>query len=163
MAERAKKNVFTYKLDFYYQAIVIYGVTLIAYAIVVGFTKNSLDFVYRDQVVYLLAFCALASFTGLLVNMISRRTIIIEPDKIVFANRFHRREILINAIVWIRIGREKKLKVRGSYKVAKIKLMNRRRVLRLRPSLFRPEDALIEALQAINATVHKNGRLKQTF
>src|SRR5579883_3398905 len=142
MAEN-KKEIFTYKLDFYYEAIAIYAVTLAAYAVVVGFAKGSADFVMKDQVVYLLAFCTLASAVGLLINVISCRTIIIENDKIVFASRFHRREIVVNDIIWIRIGREKRMKVRGSYKVAKIKLSQRKRLLRLRPSLFRPEDKLI--------------------
>jgi hypothetical protein len=156
MVENEKK-IFTYKLDFYYEAIAIYAVTLAAYGVVVGLTKGSMDFVMKDQVVYLLAFCTLASAAGLLINVISRRTIIVENDKIVFASRFHRREILVSDIIWIRIGREKRMKVRGSYKVAKVKLSHRKRLLRLRPSLFRPEDTLIEALQEINVMVHKTG------
>ncbi|HET7153352.1 MAG TPA: hypothetical protein VFJ29_06270, partial [Candidatus Kapabacteria bacterium] len=150
-----EQKIFTYKLDFYYQAMAIYAVTLAAYAVVVSFTKGSMDFVMKDQVVYLLAFCTLASAVGLLINVISGRTIIVEIDKIVFASRFHRREIKASDILWIHIGREKRMKVRGSYRVAKIKLRERRRLLRLRPSLFRPEDALIDALQKMNVTVHK--------
>jgi len=155
MAEK-DQQIFTYKLDFYYQAIAIYTITLVAYAVVVSVTKGSMDFVMKDQVVYLLAFCTLASMIGLLINIISGRTIIVEKDKIVFASRFHRREILVSDILWIHIGKEKRMKVRGSYRVAKIKLHERRRLLRLRPSLFRPEDGLIASLQTLNVTIHKS-------
>ena len=151
-----ERTVYTYKLEIYYQAIMIYGITLVAYVVLVGFSRQSLEHVWSDQVMYLLAFCTLASVAGLIVNMIARRRIEIDNEKIVIASRFHRREILIADVAWIRIGKEKRMKVRGAYRVAKLKLRNRRKLMRLRPSLFHPEDQLVEALRRIDLKVHRH-------
>lgn len=151
-----ERTVYTYKLEIYYQAIMIYGITLVAYVVLVGFSRQSLEHVWSDQVMYLLAFCTLAALAGLIVNMIARRRIEIDNEKIVIASRFHRREILIADVAWIRIGKEKRMKVRGAYRVAKLKLRNRRKLMRLRPSLFHPEDQLVEALRRIDLKVHRH-------
>ena len=156
MDEKAQK-VFVYKLDIYYQAIAIYAATLVVYGAVLILTQHTMDFVLRDQVVYLLAICIIVSAVGLLINGISRRTVIIEHDEIIITSRFHRRTIPVSDIIWIRIGREKRMKVRGSYKVAKIKMRGRRRLLRLHTSLFSPEHDLIESLRGINQRMHPQG------
>lgn len=153
MAEQ--KSTYTYKLEIYYQAILIYAVTMIAYGVVSAMARQSMEIVWRDQVVYLLALCTFAAVVGLIINMVAGRRIEITDDKIVLASRFHRREILVSDIVWIRIGREKRMRVRGAYRVAKLKLKNRRKLLRMRPSLFHPEDRLVEALRRINVQAHK--------
>ncbi len=150
------QNVFTYKLEIYYQAIAIYGVTLVAYAAVVGFARGSFEHVLRDQVVYVLAACTLAAAAGLIINVVARRRIEIDDEKIVVASSFHRREIPITEIIWVHIGKEKRMKVRGAFRVAKFKLRNRRKLLRLRPSLFHPEDRLVEALRQIDVKVHRS-------
>lgn len=151
-----EKHVFTYKLDIYYQAIMIYAATLVVYAICVGIAGESFDHVLQDQVVYLLALCTFAAIVGLVASVVAGRRIEIDEARIVFASRFHRREILTSDIVWVRIGKEKRMKVRGAYRVAKLKLRNRRKLLRLRPSLFQPEDRLVEALRRINVQAHRS-------
>jgi len=149
------KSTYTYKLEIYYQAIAIYAITMIAYGVVSAVARQSMEFVWKDQVVYLLALCTFAAIVGLVANVIARRRIEITNDMIVLRSRFHRREIPISDIVWIRIGREKRMRVRGAYRVAKLKLRNRRKLLRMRPSLFHPEDRLVEALRRINVQAHK--------
>jgi hypothetical protein len=41
------------------------------------------------------------------------------------------------------------LKVRGVYKLVKIRLRSRRRLLRIRPSLYEQEQALVQSLIAL--------------
>ena len=151
-----QKVVFTYKLEIYYQAMMIYAATLVAYGLLVAVARQSTEHVWTDQVVYLLAFCTLASTAGLVVSMIAGRRIEIDDTRIILASRFHRREILIADVIWVRIGKEKRMKVRGAYRVAKLKLRNRRKLLRLRPSLFHPEDRLVDALRRIDVAAHRS-------
>jgi hypothetical protein len=147
--------VFSYKLGIYYQAIVIYATTLVVYSAVVAMANGAIEHVFRDQVVYVLAVFTIMSIVGLIASAVMARRIEVYEDKIVFASRFHRRLVAAKDIVWVRIGREKRVKVRGAYRVAKVKLHTRRKLLRLRPSLWEHEDQLVEALRRLDVSAHR--------
>ncbi len=147
--------VFSYKLDIYYQAIAIYAATLVLYGGAVALAHGDLAPVLKDQVVYVLGLFTLVSVAGLIASVLAGRRIEVHDDRIVLASRFHRREIAASDILWVRIGREKRLKVRGAYRVAKVKLRNRRKLLRLRPSLWQHEEQLVEALRKLDMNAHR--------
>ncbi|MFN8368499.1 MAG: hypothetical protein U0Y96_14790 [Candidatus Kapaibacterium sp.] len=143
-------NQFTYRLDIYWRAISMYAVALILYGLVRGVMGGlpdaTIKIVLLDPVLILLFAFVVGSSLALLVNWYMRREIIITDNAIIFKNRFRERTIPLSNIERIQIGREKIIKVRGAYKLVKIRLNTRRRLLRIRTSSFNNEHALVECL-----------------
>jgi len=146
-------NQFTYRLDIYWKAISMYAVALILYGLVRGvmggLPDGTIKLVLLDPVLILLFAFVIGSSLSLLVNWYMRREIIITNNALIFKNRFREREIPLSQIERINIGREKIIKVRGAYKLVKIRLNTRRRLLRIRTSSFNNEQQLVESLIAL--------------
>jgi hypothetical protein len=145
---------FSYRLDFYWQAVALYAIALIAYALIKGtIIDGSLTLTLHDPVVIVLGVVVGMSCLVSLANWFMKRTITIGANYIRFGNRFRTRIFSENDIVQISLGKQKLLKVRGSYKLAKIRLANRRRLLRIRPSLYAQEQELMQALIALKRRI----------
>lgn len=128
----------------------MYAVALILYGLVRGVMGGlpdaTIKIVLLDPVLILLFAFVAGSSLALLVNWYMRREIIVTDNAIIFKNRFRERTIPLSSIDRIQIGREKIIKVRGAYKLVKIRLNTRRRLLRIRTSSFNNEHALVECL-----------------
>jgi hypothetical protein len=141
---------FPVRMDFYWQAIAVYALALICYALVRGTVwDGSLTLTLRDPIVIVLGGLVIGSCLWSLGNWYMRRSIIIGDSYIRFTNRFRSRTFQQKDIDVISIGRQKMLKVRGVYKLVKIRLRSRRRLLRIRPSLYEQEQALVQSLIAL--------------
>jgi hypothetical protein len=141
---------FPVRMDFYWQAIAVYALALICYALVRGTVwDGSLTLTLRDPIVIVLGGLVIGSCLWSLGNWYMRRSIIIGDSYIRFTNRFRSRTFQQKDIDVISIGRQKMLKVRGVYKLVKIRLRSRRRLLRIRPSLYEQEQALVQSLLAL--------------
>ena len=145
---------FSYRLDFYWQSVAMYAIALIAYALVKGsIIDGSLRLTLHDPVVLVLAVVVGISCVVSLANWFMKRTITIGADYIRFRNRFRTRTFARSDIMQISLGKQKLLKVRGSYKLAKVRLANRRRLLRIRPSLYAQETELVQALISLKRRI----------
>ncbi|MBD1207361.1 MAG: hypothetical protein H9535_02945 [Ignavibacteria bacterium] len=141
---------FPVRMDFYWQAIALYALALICYALVRGTVwDGSLNLTLRDPIVIVLGALVIGSCFWSLGNWYMRRSIVIGDSYIRFTNRFRSRTFRQHDIDVISIGRQKMLKVRGVYKLVKIRLRSRRRLLRIRPSLYEQEQALVQSLIAL--------------
>lgn len=151
------ERVFTYRLDFYWKAISLYAGALICYALVRGLKESlndgRIELVIYDPLLILLFAFVVGSALTLLITWYMRRTLIVGEDYITFRNRFRERTIRLSDIMRIGIGREKLIKVRGSFKLVKIRLASRRRLLRIRTSSFYNERELVEALHQLKTKV----------
>ena len=138
---------FRLRMDFYWQAIAVYALSLIFYAAARGsIGDGSITLTLRDPIVIVLGGLVLGSCAWSLGNWYMRRAIIIGDTYIRFTNRFRSRTFQRADIEIIAVGRQKMLKVRGAYKLVKIRLRSRRRLLRIRPSLYEREAELVQAL-----------------
>ena len=148
------EETFKHRLDTYYLATIGYGVTLVLYAVIAGTVigdRFELHLsIWRDPIVYLLAACALLSLIALIVTAVLNRTVIVRDRELVFRSRFRERVFTGDEIEWIGFRRESRIRTRGerSYPSAKIKLRNRRRLFRLRPSSFERGGAMAKAMRA---------------
>lgn len=141
------RKVFTYRLDFYWQAIALYTLALLLYAVLKGsISAGTLTIALYDPIVLLLGAVVVGSVLVSLTNSFMRRSVSIDGYSLSFHNRFRTRTFTLADIRAMSIGKEKMVKVRGVYRVAKIRLVNRRRILRLRPSLYDNEQELVQAL-----------------
>lgn len=142
---------FKYRLDFYWQAISVYAIALILYAVVRGtISGNSITVVFYDPIVFLLTVFIAYSALAFAFNWYSHRSVIIKDgESITFKNRFRERTFAVNEIASIIIGKQSTNKVRGTYRIVKMRIAGRRRVIRLRTGSYLDEDQLILALSRL--------------
>lgn len=147
------ERVYKYKLDFYYKSLIIYLITLIAYILIKGqFFHERFEVVVKDPIIYIITIFIVFFLSVLIANAVRAREIIISNTKIIFKNRFGQREVEINDILHLRFSREKKRnKVeRSDVRLVKLKLRNRKRLLRIRLNDFQDERELVQEFRNIS-------------
>jgi len=142
---------FHMRLSFYWQSLALYALTLIIYVITKALWDSTLqqgivNVVISDPIVVLLGAFVIVSAVSLLINSLSRRSIIIGEDSLTYVSRFHERTFHISEIDKLSVAKNRRINVRGVLAVVKIHIRGRRRPLRIRPGLFDHEHQLISAL-----------------
>lgn len=151
------EKVYKYKLDFYYKSLIIYLVTLIAYILIKGrFFHESFEVVVKDPIIYIIAIFIVFFLVVLISNALFAREIIINETGIIFKNRFGQREVSINEIINIRFSREKKRvnQEKSDVRIVKMKLLNRKRLMRIRLNDFQDEKELAGEFKLISKNIN---------
>ncbi len=155
----AGSKVFRYKLDFYYQQSLFYLVTLVLYAGIRGtLTFERLPSMLQDPILYIIIIFVIVSFVVLTLNRMRDRKLIITADRIIFHHRYQEREILISAIEWLHIGRERRVQTAGRSQIIVFKVSDRRRLFRIRVGRYEREKELVREMQSIAQRVPKGKR-----
>jgi hypothetical protein len=150
------------RLEFYWPLLAVYSITLIGYVAIRSLWENTLqqglvNVVLADPVVVLLSTFVLVTMVGFVVSTIARRGITITTDSIEFTSRFHERTFEKHEIEHITLGSakrtERRFKGRGVFSVVKVKLYNRRRVIRIRPTMYTNDKDLSAALAYLKHTL----------
>lgn len=150
-------KVFKRRFEFYYQSVAVYAVAFIMYVIVRGtFSEGEFKIVFKDPIVYVFIAAIVYSLAVLIYNLLYQRDVILEEDAIVFRNRFNSKRLSLQEIERIQVGRPKRVKVRGGFKVIKLKLKKHFRVLRINPVHFHNESDMIKAFQDLSERVSQN-------
>jgi len=137
-------KVYKYRMDFYYQLLVIYFVFFALYAVIKGqFFEEKFQLVFNDPIIYILILFIAFSLFIVVSNIIRYRQIILKSDRIVLKNRFGSREIFFNEILNIKIGKRRKRFEEAPYRIIKIKLTQRRKWLRIRANEYERGPELI--------------------
>ena len=145
---------FKMRLDSYWQSIAVYAVTLLIYVAVKAMWDTTLqsgivNVVLTDPIVVLLGVFVMVSLTALVVNSITRRSILVTDNAITFLSRFHERTFTLDEIDKIVVGRNRRIRIRGRLSMIKVHIKGRRRALRIRPAVFEDETQLVGALLAL--------------
>lgn len=147
------ERVYKYKLDFYYKSLIIYLITLIIYILIKGrFFQERFEIVVKDPIIYIIALFIGFFLAVLIANAIRAREIVINSSKIIFKNRFGQREVAISDILHLRFSRENRraTEERSDVRIVKLKLRNRKRLLRIRLNDFHDERELVNEFKAIS-------------
>ncbi len=153
-------RVYKYRMDFYYQQLVIYLVFFVLYAVIRGqFFEEKFQLVFNDPIIYILILFIALFFVIVLVNIIRNRQIILKSDRVVLKNRFGSREILFNEILNIKIGKRRKRNEEVPYRIIKLKLLKRRKWLRIRANEYERGSELIREFLNIKNPRH-DGSIK---
>jgi hypothetical protein len=143
-----QEETFKSRLDTYYLATVVYGVTLALYTVVRGtLIGDTFSVVWQDPIVYLLAICSILALVTLIVAAISKRTVIVAEHELRFSSGSKKRTLVPTDIAWIGFRRERSFRGERVYPTVRIKVHNRRRALRLRPGSFERSSILARALR----------------
>jgi len=146
------ERIYKYRLDFYYNSLLIYILVFVVYVLLKGsFANESFVVAFQDPIIYIFIAFILFFTVVLLSNYIRARYLTFDERKIIIKNRFGQREIPYNEIVGIKFSREKQRNNRekSSIRKVKLKLVNRKRMLTLRLSDFQNESKLISEFQHI--------------
>ncbi|HEY3250428.1 MAG TPA: hypothetical protein VGK25_04865 [Ignavibacteria bacterium] len=138
-----EEKVHKYRLDFYYQSLVIYLIFFAAYVLIKGSLSESFKSLYNDPIFYILIIFIAFFLVIVIINIIRSPMIILKNDRVEFKNRFGSREIMYDDILNIKIGKRRKAKEDITYRIIKLKLKNRRRMLRIRANDFERGNELI--------------------
>lgn len=130
-------------MDFYYQSLVIYLLFFAAYVIIRGTTGESFKTLYNDPFFYILILFIFIFLFIVIINIIRAPKIVLKSDRIIFRNRFGEREVLFSDILNVKIGRRRKREEELTYRIIKLKLKNRRKLLRIRANDFERGGELI--------------------
>jgi len=142
---------FKRRFEFYYQSVAVYAVALILYAVIRGsFAEDEFKMVFKDPIVYAFIVVLVYSVLILIFNMLYQRDIVVTDDSIILQNRFDSKPIKLSDIEWIRVGKAKRMKVRGNYKVIKLKLKDQMRAVRINPVHFYDENGMIETFRQLS-------------
>lgn len=138
-------KIYKYRMDFYYQTLVIYFLFFIIYAVIKGsFFEEKFQLVFNDPIIYILIIFIFIFLVIVILNIIRSRQIIMKNDRMVLKNRFGSREVLFNEILNIKIARKRIPKDNVPFKIIKLKLKNRKRMLRIRANEYEHGSELIK-------------------
>jgi len=155
-------KVFRYKLDFYYQQTLMYLVALLLYAGIRGnFIEDRFTLIYRDPIMYIMAFFFLVSLVVLFLNRLRDRKLILDGTRIVFHSRNRERVVDTSDLEWMHIGRERLVQTAGRFQLIVFKTKSRRRIFRIRVGRYERGDELVQEMQKIAGHVPR--RKRRTF
>jgi hypothetical protein len=144
------EQTFKHKLDIYYLATIGYGVTLVVYVAVTGtLIDDRFELVWADPIVYVLALCSVVSLIALVIAAVLDRTVVVHENELLFRTRFKERRFGPDDLEWIGFRSDSRVKVRGgrAYPAVRMKVRNRRRLLRLGIANFERRGELARALR----------------
>lgn len=137
-------KVYKYRMDFYYQLLVIYFVFFVLYAVIKGqFFEEKFQLVFDDPIIYILILFIAISLLIVIANIVRNRQIMLKSDRIILKNRFGSREIFFKEILNVKIGKRRKRFEDVPYRIIKLKLSHRRKWLRIRANEYERGSELI--------------------
>lgn len=154
-------ETFQNRLDLYYIATIVYVVTLLVYVLIRGSVQGKrFEVAWEDPIVYLLIAFSLLSLISLIVMGVLRRSVTVEPTRLLFTTRFRERAMVPEEIEWISFRRERRMARGDDVPLVRIKLRGRRRAVRLRFSSFERSGRLARMIRdwATNNDVRLAGR-----
>jgi len=152
------KRIYKARLDFYYKLLVIYFMFLVVYLLIKGnFGTKEFTIVIHDPILYITFFFILYTSVILIVNMIKGKEIEFMNDKIILKNRFRTKVILYSDIISIKFSKEKERfnDNKSTVRRIRIKLLNRKRLMRIRLSEFYDEIKLINEFKSVQKFIVK--------
>jgi hypothetical protein len=150
------EKIYPQRLDFYYQTIAIDAIVLVLYSILRGTIEGGFITIrLLDPISILLALFIVATTVSLIIHLIKRRFIVIGDDYIIFRVGKKEKKYKFSDIERIIIKYEKSIRIRSKYKIALIKLPERKRYLRLRFSSYQNDDKLFEDIVHIKKCIEK--------
>lgn len=138
-----EEKIHKHRLDFYYQSLVIYLIFFAAYVLLRGSFSESFKVLYGDPIFYILILFITLFLVIVVINIIRSPMIILKDDRIQFKNRFGSRDVLYSDIINVKIGKRKRAEEETTFRIIKLKLKNRKRMLRIRANDFERGNDLI--------------------
>ncbi len=136
--------------NFYYITIIAYVVFAVAYILVTGtVTSDTVEFGFRDPVVYIIGVFILHAVVMLVVNAVRDPRIAFTERGLEFRSRFRARVFPFAEILRLVVKHERPKFNDGTFAVVKLKVTTRKRGIRIRLSNFERENELLEQFRQL--------------
>jgi hypothetical protein len=143
-------RVFKRKHDFYYLTLLVYVAFFALYIFITGtFTDDTVQFGFRDPVVYIIAAFILYALVMLLIGMVRNQRLEITNSEIILRSRFYERSIRFADIERVTFARDRYKPNDGTFAVLKLRVSGRRRLMRLRFANYERQKELYQLLKAL--------------
>lgn len=145
-------KTFKSRQDYYYKLLVIYFVFLIVYSMMKGtFLAKEFTLEFHDPIIYITLFFIFFTFIAYLISIIKSKELLFFENRFEIKNRFTKREVFFKDIVFLKFSRERRKYKDGKSNVrrVRIKIMNRKKLFRIRLSEFSDEKRLYEEFHKI--------------
>jgi hypothetical protein len=139
-----EEKVHKYRMDFYYQSLVIYLIFFAAYVLIKGGISESFKVLYNDPIFFILIIFIALFLIIVIMNIIRSPMIILKSDRIEFKNRFGSREVMYDDVLNVKIGKRRRAEQDTTYRIIKLKLKHRKRMLRIKANDFERGNELIK-------------------
>lgn len=139
-------------MDFYYQSLVIYLIFFVVYVLIRWSQEDNINVLLNDPLFYILVIFITIFMVIVIFNIIRAPMIILSDDRIVFKNRFGSREVKYSDIISVKIGRRRNKGEEITYRIIKLKLKHRRKLLKIRANEFERGNELINEFLKIRGT-----------
>lgn len=151
------KNIFKYNMSFYYQSTIVYFVVFLLYLIIRGeFVEDSFKLVTKDPIIYFLGIIVVVSVISLLYNLYKNKHLQIGDDGIYFIDRFKKRSFLFGEMESIKISKVRIEKESNkAFRLIRIKMKNRRRLLMLRPYDYEKQNELVNRFTELQQRIER--------
>ena len=144
-------------MSFYYQSTIIYLVVFLIYVIIRGeFIEGSYILVTKDPIIYFFGIIVFISIIALLYNLYKNKYLEISGEAISFVNKFKTKSFLVNQIAYIKLFREREGNSNRAFRLIRIKLLNRKRPILIRPYDYENENDLIADFQDMKNKLESN-------
>lgn len=142
-------------MSFYYQSTIIYFVVFLLYLIIRGeFIEDSFKLVTKDPIIYFLGIIVLISLLSLLYNLYKNKHLQIAEDGIHFIDRFKQRSFLYTEMESVKISKARTERIGNKpFRLIRVKLNNRRRLLIIRPYDYEKQNELINRFEQIGKRI----------
>lgn len=147
------ERVYKYKLDFYYKSLALYLLTLLVYILIKGkFFQEKFEVVFKDPIIYIISIFIVYFAAILIANKLAARVILFNNRQITLKSRFGSRSIGYDEIRGVKFTRRRRRADDDSShsRTVKLRLANRRRILRIRLSDFENEKQLESEFRKIS-------------
>lgn len=151
-----EERVYHRRNNFYYVTLLAYVVFAVIYILVTGtITSETVEFGFRDPVVYIIGLFILHAVVMLIVNLVRNARLVLLQDRIVFRTRFRERVVLHSQIASIVLKRERRRFNDGTFAVVKISIRHRQRPLRIRVANYEQEQDLYQQFKRLKTELNK--------
>ena len=142
-------------MSFYYVSTIIYFVAFLLYVLIRGeFVEDSFTLITKDPIIYFFAIIVIISLVSLLYNLYKSRYLEFGEQSISLGDRFRVREFRFDDIKKMKISREKNNGKNGVFKIVRMKLKNRRRLLVIRPYDYENGEELLKRFQELKSGIN---------
>ena len=150
------ERVFGRKNDLYYITLLVYVVFAVIYVLITGtITDNTLEFGFRDPVVYIIVIFILHAVVMLMINVVRNPRLVIDSHGITFRSRFKEKTFAFTDIERIVLKREQRRFNEGTFAVARLHVRDRNRRVRVRIASYEREKELYQLMKKIKHDMHK--------
>ena len=151
-----EETVFRRKNDLYYVTLLVYIVFAVMYILLTGtVTNETVAFGFRDPVVYIIGAFIIITALALLSSVVRNPRLVLSSTGILLRTRFRETAIPYTQITSIVVKHERARINEGTSAVIKVRVRERRRLLRIRVANYERDRELMDAMKNLKLRLRK--------